>query len=81
MILQSPSLMDILLKYDHQPGYMASPISGLAFNTDPDGDLIFPLLASMADPSCSESIINWNRHVHLCQYRLYLMIDRQEKYI
>ena len=60
MILQSPSLMDILLKYDCQPGYMASPISGLAFNTDPDGDLNFPLLASMADPSCSESIINWN---------------------
>ena len=35
---QKVTLMDILLKYDRQPGYMASPISGLAFNTDPDGD-------------------------------------------
>ena len=78
---QKVTLMDILLKYDRQPGYMASPISCLAFNTDPDGDLNFPLLASMVDPSCSESIINWNRHVHLWQHRLYLMIDRQEKYI
>lgn len=24
---QKVTLMDILLKYDHQPGYMASPIS------------------------------------------------------
>lgn len=57
---QKVTLMDILLMYGRQPGYMASPISGLAFNTDPDRDLNFPLLASMVDPSCSESIINWN---------------------
>ena len=47
MILQSLSLMDILLKYDHQPGYMASPISGLAFNTDPDGELEYGMFTSV----------------------------------
>lgn len=43
---QKVTLMDILLKYDHQPGYMASPISGLAFNTDPDGELEYGMFTS-----------------------------------